>query len=366
MTSGIDSVNRLKQVRLLPDGVYVDSDNGVAGTAWPIGTPGRPVDNMADAVTIMLARRLVKIYVHDRSGLLAPDNTPFGFIPQYIGRGGLGAGGAWDVDRLDFAPANNPGYQMYKGLWLTGQAGGTDPVWTEECHLYNVTGNPELRLIRCVCGGNITVGAQGFWGTDCDFINAILSATGAQPLDIIRASGILNLRDIVGGLNVITGDGLVLTIEASCTGGTISIYGDVTVIDNSNGALVQDYTNQQHRYRTWFSLNQGAASYNLYTTNQSAVLEGLIIKCPNAAAGGALTAISVQTDDSTPQVLISQAQGAVANLAAEAQLAWQGLCWLDKTRNLQVTIYGGATGFGYTLTVVLLWRSVGVFNSVVA
>jgi len=60
--SGIGPIS-LADIMALPDGVYVDSVNGVAGTAWPIGTPGRPVSNLADALTIMAARNLPKLYL---------------------------------------------------------------------------------------------------------------------------------------------------------------------------------------------------------------------------------------------------------------------------------------------------------------
>ncbi|MGA2669877.1 MAG: hypothetical protein ABSF21_00415, partial [Dehalococcoidia bacterium] len=38
------------------DGVYMDVVAGVPGTAWPIGLPGNPVNNLADAITIMAAK----------------------------------------------------------------------------------------------------------------------------------------------------------------------------------------------------------------------------------------------------------------------------------------------------------------------
>jgi hypothetical protein len=45
------------------DGVWLDTVNGQAGTDYPIGTPGRPVNNLADALTILAARNCSRLYL---------------------------------------------------------------------------------------------------------------------------------------------------------------------------------------------------------------------------------------------------------------------------------------------------------------
>ena len=60
----------------LLDRVYFDSVNGEAGTAWPIGTAGRPVDNLADAKTIMTANKTPKLQlVGDTGSITFNTNT---------------------------------------------------------------------------------------------------------------------------------------------------------------------------------------------------------------------------------------------------------------------------------------------------
>ena len=109
-------------------------------------------------------------------------------------------------------------------------------------------------------------------------------------------------------------------------------------------------------------LNQGAASYDLFTgTAQDLIIESLLIRMPNIVAGGAITSISIQTDDATPQVLISAADGAVANLTAEAQLAWQNFnapVLIKTGTKIQLTIAGGAHGIAYVCDVVAKVRAV--------
>lgn len=110
---------------------------------------------------------------------------------------------------------------------------------------------------------------------------------------------------------------------------------------------------------TTIDLNQAAATYDLFTgTTEATALEYLIIAMPNEAAGGALTSISIQTDDATPQVLVSAVQGAVANLTAEAQLYWEGKIRLAVGKKIQLTIAGGAHGSAYVCNVNVGLRAV--------
>ena len=106
-------------------------------------------------------------------------------------------------------------------------------------------------------------------------------------------------------------------------------------------------------------LNQAAASYDLFTgTTQPLILEKLVIQMPVGAAGGALTSISIQTDDATPSVIINSTDGAVANLTSEAQLAWTGAILISVGTKIQVTIAGGAHGSTYTTTILVQCRAV--------
>ena len=81
---------------------------------------------------------------------------------------------------------------------------------------------------------------------------------------------------------------------------------------------------------------------------------------PALAAGGALTSISIQTDDATAQVFFTAVQGAVANLTSEAQLGWTGAVLLDAgtLAKVRLTIAGGATGVAYVCDVVCEYRAV--------
>ena len=62
-----------------------------------------------------------------------------------------------------------------------------------------------------------------------------------------------------------------------------------------------------------------------------------------SADGGAFTGISIETDDTTVQTFISQANGVKANLTAYAQLAYTGSIRLRVGKKITVTTYGAVT-----------------------
>lgn len=110
---------------------------------------------------------------------------------------------------------------------------------------------------------------------------------------------------------------------------------------------------------TTIDLNQATATYDLFTgTDQDVQVDSLIIRMPNIVAGGALTSISIQTDDATPQIFISSALGAVANLTAEAQLTSDDPILIKTGTKIQLTIAGGAHGVAYVCDVVVNYKAI--------
>jgi len=117
------------------------------------------------------------------------------------------------------------------------------------------------------------------------------------------------------------------------------------------------------------SLNQIAGTYDIATCSTKEVeITSLSIKMPTGDCGGACTGISIQTNDATPVVFLSQADGVVANLTSEALLAWPSLgtaVLLNVGKKVQLTIYGGAHGSAYNTTVTLVYRQVAGAGSLV-
>ena len=100
-------------------------------------------------------------------------------------------------------------------------------------------------------------------------------------------------------------------------------------------------------------LNQAAATYDLFTgTTQAVFVKSIMVRMSNGTISGAVTSISIQTNDTTPQVFIDALNGAVANLTNEAQLSWVGSSYLKVGKKIQLTINGGAAGVSRVCDVV--------------
>ena len=96
---------------------------------------------------------------------------------------------------------------------------------------------------------------------------------------------------------------------------------------------------------TTIDLDQALGTYTLFTgTIASVLLDKLVFRMPDVdIAAGALTSISIQTDDFTPAVIISAVDGVLANLTKEATISWTGALIIPVGTLIQLTIAGGAT-----------------------
>jgi hypothetical protein len=190
--------------------------------------------------------------------------------------------------------------------------------------------------------------AQIVAGTNYKLLNtASLDAIIAIAGDVTAIKAVTDLLPDAGALTSIAQG-----IDLATTDGKVDAIKAVTdVLVTAKGVM-------QEAVKT-IDLNQAAASYDMFTgTSQVVILESLIIAMPVGAAGGALTSISIQTNDATPQVLIPAAVGAVASLTSEAQLYWAGKIRIGVGKKIQLTIAGGATGAGYICNVNAEYRAV--------
>jgi hypothetical protein len=105
----------------------------------------------------------------------------------------------------------------------------------------------------------------------------------------------------------------------------------------------------------------GIDTYVILTgTTQDVILESLIFYTTRSlAADSGFTGISLQTNDTTAQVFISQSNGVKGNLTAERQIAWTGAVLLKTGQTIGLNIYGGAVASVESLCdVVVEYRAV--------
>lgn len=215
-----------------------------------------------------------------------------------------------------------------------------------------------------------------------------LIALTTTTTTLINGSPYNNISDLVGGtvniynvagavaitscthagaiINVYGNNAQPISIAVTNTAGTANLYGFATLTNLTGGMTVNNYlysfaatdAGVLQQAATTISLNQAAATYTLFTgTTQVVELESLVFAMPDTAAGGALTSISIQTDDTTNQVIIDTVTGAVANLTRENQLGWTGRIRIGAGKRIRLTIAGGATGFACTANVNAQYRA---------
>lgn len=149
----------------------------------------------------------------------------------------------------------------------------------------------------------------------------------------------------------------------------MAIGGDISDFDNSTdsleaigaavAAISATSAGTLQVVSATIDLNQAAATYTLLTgTTQAVTLEKLTLRVPNVdISGGALTSISIHTDDVTPAVIFSVADGDLANLTQEANLGWTGALSIPVGTIIQLTIAGGAGGAACVCDVVTQYRA---------
>lgn len=112
---------------------------------------------------------------------------------------------------------------------------------------------------------------------------------------------------------------------------------------------------------TTIDLQQAAGDKDLVTgVAQDVIVESLVLRCPIDCSDdlGAFTGISIQTDDTTAQEFITQANGGKAVLTAQSQLAWTGAILLKVGKKIQLTIYGDPADEATDCDIVIKYRAV--------
>lgn len=151
----------------------------------------------------------------------------------------------------------------------------------------------------------------------------------------------------------------VFTGQQVVVGATTYALSDIRCKGRISREEVGTVTGKLQIAATTIDLDQGIGTYDLFTgTAQAVILESLNIKLPTGAPGGTLTSISIQTDDATPGVIISAADGAVANLTSEADIGWTGTLYITVDTKIQLTIAGGPSVADYICNVTAKCRAV--------
>lgn len=215
--------------------VWIDTVNGTAGTAnYENGTVDLPSDNIADATTLATAVGITRFKIAPNSNFtLASGYTGFNFSGD--GKWTLGLGGQ-DLNKTTIIHAT-----------VSGTCTSSDEPHFEHCEIGTIT-LPACEVIHSRLTSTITLSDAGTYSFDNCFSG--VAGTSSPVIDFGAAVGNtnLNMRHYSGGIQIqnmgqlgtdnmsLEGNG-ALTIDATCTGGTIALRGNFKVTDNSGGAV---------------------------------------------------------------------------------------------------------------------------------
>ena len=237
------------------DKIFYDDATGIAGTAWPVGTPQVPSDVIADVITMCGARNLRTIQVH---GALA-----LGAIMEHYNFTGYEHEDITDL--LNLSGQDVDGSHI-SHLIVTGAQGGAGLLTIFNGIAYAVTlfnGRMEgtsfynstcsfrdagfIDLVRCESiYGPVTIQVQAPTRASIkDWIgDLILTLQDGGVCNVRGFKGTLVIDEMTAGTLNVYANGADITINADCSGGTVNIYGNARVTDNSGATVVNDYTKE--------------------------------------------------------------------------------------------------------------------------
>ena len=232
--------------------VYYDSVHGSAGTDWPIGTAAQPVNNWADLIAIMIARHLPHAIL--RTTLTALTDLTDALFTTDTNALFEGEGGFPNVPDVQF---HINGKAMpaitFKNLRVDDTVGNAGSfLFLDGCVSTGIglVGTPIAQIWAkngCRLSGNIFVSSL-FSAVDSTLYNLSVTGNilyGIRNCDTYGGGGAGALT--IKGLTAVTGSQIHLKfgkviIDATSSGGSITIYGGVDLTNNGT-TTITDKTN---------------------------------------------------------------------------------------------------------------------------
>ncbi len=229
-SSDVDDHDTAIEMSMFADGTVWVDPTGTDSTAWPYGTAPYPTSTIANGKTIADALNIQHINI---TGVIVLSEALEGY--DLTGSGNI------DYSNLLFINGQSIEHSTLRNLVVTGATGNSaliaDQSRYTDCLLIDHT-----NINGVIQGGSI--------GGDCSvldtayalFIDSFFGQGSACTLtlqapavcNIINMRGSLTLSGMDGGAcNVTLTDGSFITIDNTCTAGTITLTGIGTVTDNS-------------------------------------------------------------------------------------------------------------------------------------
>jgi len=229
--SSTKTAGESQQATLYNHAIVIDSNIGVSGTAWNIGTHANPVDNLPDALTILSNTSLDKILLHTDLTIASGQDVS-GVSIETMGRMGTA------VIFEDGSIADNTAIRYAD---VSGTLSNGNTLLLEACSIGTIENfSGIMNNVAFLDGAEISIGT---WAT-------IIQATaggaptnepelslGTASVNVSHLTGNLKLKDKTGGVRTIINctSGNIL-VDTTCTAGIIQLLGTGIVESDNSGA----------------------------------------------------------------------------------------------------------------------------------
>ena len=228
--SAVATQQSLLELSSFENVVHIDTVDGAAGTAYPLGTHDHPVDNMIDALAIAFTNGFGSIMVKNALTILASNAIDNFTITS----------DSWPAVTLNAGvPMENT---IFKRVSLYGEFGG---FWNilDDCWTYDITNfsgwvrGGSIGKVALSVGLGVEFGGQSFFDNIVPLFPGVpseITANTNSEISITNSTDLVLLKSMTTGcVAYISLSGGTITIDASCTGGTIVVSGVGTFVNNS-------------------------------------------------------------------------------------------------------------------------------------
>lgn len=218
--------------------VFVDTLNGTSGTDYPLGQRDTPCDNFADALAIAATNGLPGLHIEGAATMSSGDFSTLKIMGTTPLR-----------DTVTVSATANVTQSVFEQLTVQGTVG--QPAEWFECRIEALTFTGGV-MINCAISNDITL--QGPF--DTSFIQCAETEPGLSVVTLDCGGGTytgqIGFHDFFGALTLtnkttasdyqIDISSGTLTIDSTCTAGTIRVTGQGVLVDNSGAGCTVDAT----------------------------------------------------------------------------------------------------------------------------
>jgi len=330
------------------DTIYYDSVSGVAGTAWPIGTPLMPVNNYADLKTIVTARKVSKVNVTGHLTFTSNWLTD----KNYIFEGQIG------LNNTSYSTVNLSTYNVsciiFKYLYITAGINlgdGTGPT-LEKCIVGNLgqdcLNDSNFQIIDSLidAGADLYLNCATF--INCIFLDGITIYAQSEHVYILGGylEGTLHIGNCEGGIVLNTHNGEIEITDEFEYYGEAYIYGDSKIIDSASGRVtIYDYFTHKAGKVATFTKNitsaANAGDVTIATVKNGTCLIKSVVLRSNGATTADLTSAAIYGGASKVITFLDDTEAAKANIdAIDEQVSWTGAVTLKADKTIVIDLEG--------------------------